>query len=151
VLLTSYRWDPQKLHDDLLRVDGPLVFEDHAGALAANPLPSKIALHVTTLLINQQIALVGMPGEPFVDFQINLRDRCPVKDCVLLGYTNGYYDYLPTIFAASQGGYGAGDSNTYVSIGAGEHMLDHALIRIYQMLDQLRPVPDSENDSSPPQ
>jgi len=151
VLLTSYRWDPQKLHDDLLRVDGPLVFEDHAGQLAANPLPFKTALHVTTLLINKQIALVGMPGEPFVDFQINLRDRCPVQDCLLLGYTNGYYDYFPTIFAASQGGYGAGDSNTYVSIGAGEHILDHALIRIYEMLGQLRPVPDSENDSPPRQ
>lgn len=147
VLVLPWRWDPQKLHDGLLRVNGPLLFHDHAGLLGASPPPSKIALHVTTLVINRQIALVGMPGEPFVDFQINLRDRCPVQDCLLLGYANGYLDYFPTILAASQGGYGAADSNTYLSVGAGERMLDHALIRIYEMLGELSPVPALENDS----
>ena len=149
VIAFSLRWDPQKFHDDLLRVDGPLVFRDHAGRLDASPPPSRLALHVTTLLINKRVALVGMPGEPFVDFQINLRDRCPVEDCLLLGYTNGYFDYFPTILAASQGGYGAGDSNTYVSVGAGERMLDHSVIRIYDMLGELSPVPASENDTQP--
>jgi neutral/alkaline ceramidase-like enzyme len=146
VMVFPLRWDAQKFHDDLLRVNGPLVFQDHAGAWEALPLPTKLALHVTTLLINRQIAIVGMPGEPFVDFQINLRDRCPVRDCMLLGYTNGYFDYFPTILAASQGGYGAGDSNTYVAVGAGERMLDHAVVRIYEMLGELKPVPGAEND-----
>jgi hypothetical protein len=146
---SSVRWDPQKFHDDLVRVNGPLVFQDHADLMDASPPPSRFALRVTTLLINKQIALVGMPGEPFVDFQISLRDRCPVQDCMLLGYTNGYYDYFPTILAASQGGYGAGDSDTYVAVGAGEHMLDHAVIRLYRMLGELRPVPASENDTPP--
>jgi len=141
------RWDPQKFHDDLLRVNGPLVFQDHADLMEASPLPSKLALPVTTLLINKKIAFVGMPGEPFVDFQINFRDRCPVEDCMLLGYTNGYFDYFPTILAASEGGYGAGDSDTYVVVGAGERMLDHALVRIYQMLGELHPVPALENDT----
>jgi len=149
VIAFSLRWAPPKFHDDLLRVDGPLVFQDHAGRMDASPPPSGLALHLTTLLINKQIAIVGMPGEPFVDFQINLRDRCPVRDCLLLGYTNGYFDYFPTILAASQGGYGAGDSNTYISVGAGERMLDHAVIRIYQMLGELSPVPASENDTRP--
>ena len=147
VIAFSLRWDPQKFHDDLLRADGSLVFQDHAGRMDASPPPSRLALHLTTLLINKQIAIVGMPGEPFVDFQINLRDRCPVQDCMLMGYTNGYFDYFPTILAASQGGYGAGDSNTYVTVGAGERMLDHAVVRVYQMLGELSPVPSSENDT----
>jgi len=147
VIVFSLRWDPQKFHDDLLRVNGALVFQDHAGQLGASPPPSTLALHVTTLLINKQIAIVGMPGEPFVDFQINFRDRCPVEDCLLLGYTNGYFDYFPTILAASQGGYGASDSNTYVPVGAGERMLDHAIRRLYEMLGELSPVPASENDT----
>ncbi|PYV05317.1 MAG: hypothetical protein DMG26_05550, partial [Acidobacteria bacterium] len=33
-------------------------------------------LPVTTLLINKRIALMGMPGEPFVSFQTSWRDRC---------------------------------------------------------------------------
>jgi len=147
VLFFAWRWNPQKFHDDLLRVNGPLVFQDHAGLLETPALPSRLALHVTSVLINKQIAIVGMPGEPFVDFQINLRDRCPVEDCLLLGYTNGYFDYLPTILAASQGGYGGGDSNTYVSVGAGESMLDHAVVRLYEMLGELTPVPPLENDT----
>jgi hypothetical protein len=143
------RWDPQKFHDDLVRVNGTLVFQDHADSVDASPPPSRFTLRVTTLLINKQIALVGMPGEPFVDFQISLRDRCPVQECLLLGYTNGYFDYFPTILAASQGGYGAGDSDTYVAVGAGESMVDHAVIRLYKMLGELRPVPASENDTAP--
>ena len=149
VVTFAWRWNPQKFREDLLRVNGPLIFQDHAGQLQASPWPSKIELHVTTLLINKRLAIVGMPGEPFVDFQINLRDRCPVQDCVLLGYTNGYFDYFPTILAASQGGYGAGDSNTYVAVGAGERMLDRALVRIYEMMGELKPVPAFENDSAP--
>jgi len=136
------RWDPQKFHDDLIRVNGPAVFQDHAALLAATPVPSTLTLRLTILLINKQIAFVGMPGEPFVEFQIDLRDRCPVHHCLLLGYTNGYFDYFPTILASSQGGYGAGDSNTYVAVGAGERMLDQALIRVHEMLGELRQVPD---------
>jgi hypothetical protein len=142
------RWNPQEFQEGLLRMHGASVFQDHADLIATTPAPSILALHVTTLLVNKQIAFVGMPGEPFVDFQIDLRDRCPVRDCVLLGYTNGYFDYFPTILAASQGGYGAGDSDTYVAVGAGERMLNHALIRIYEIMGELKQVPELAHQSS---
>jgi neutral ceramidase len=141
VMVFPWRWEPRKFHDDLLRVDGPLIFQDHADVLAAATPPPELALHVTTLLINRQIAIVGMPGEPFVTFQAAWRDRCPIRTCFFLGYTNGYYDYFPTIQAASQGGYGAADSDTYVAVGAGERMLDHAVIRMQRMLGQLGDIP----------
>jgi hypothetical protein len=72
-----------------------------------------------------------------VDFHINLPDRCPLADCMLLGYTNGYFDYVPTILAATQGGYGAGNSNTHVLVGAGERMLDHGLTHITKCWENL--------------
>jgi neutral ceramidase len=149
VMVFPWRWDPQRFHDDLLRVDGPLVFRDHADILEAATPPTELALHVTTLLINRQIGVIGMPGEPFVDFQESWRDRCPVRACFFLGYANGYYDYFPTIRAASQGGYGAADSNTYVAVGAGERMLDHALIRMHRMLGQLSGVPLNQSGAPP--
>src|SRR5574337_2104268 len=102
--------------------------------LSGNHPQQELQLAVTTLLINKKIALMGMPGEPFVDFQINWRSRCPVRDAFFLGYTNGYYDYFPTIRAASEGGYGAADSDTYIEVGAGERMVDQALVRVYEML-----------------
>ena len=138
-----WRWEPKKFRDDLVRVHGPLLLQDHADILAAPTPPKALELHVTTLLINRQIAIMGMPGEPFVNFQQGWRDRCPIRTCFFLGYANGYYDYFPTILAASQGGYGAADSDTYVAVGAGERMLDHAVIRAQRMLGQLNDVPQA--------
>jgi hypothetical protein len=98
-------------------------------------------LPISAILINRQIALISMPGEPFVEFQTRWRERCPVADCIFAGYANGYFAYFPTIRAAAEGGYGSADSETWVEPGAGERMLDLATIRIYELLGQLRPVP----------
>jgi hypothetical protein len=143
VMTFSLRWNVESLRTRLLTKYGQKVFEDHADLLAQNPPPDHLDLHVTTLLLNKGIAILGMPGEPFVNFQINWRDRCPVPEALLLGYTNGYFDYFPTIEAAAQGGYGAGDSNTYVEVGAGERMLRQALTRVYEMLGKFRDAPDT--------
>jgi len=99
-------------------------------------------LPVMTVLINKQIALLGMPGEPFVEFQRQWRVRCPVRDCFFLGYVNGYYGYFPTIDAATVGGYGAAHPSTWIEVGAGEQMLNHALVRVYEMLGRLKPSPE---------
>ena len=139
-----FRWDAKTFRTGLLKVYGPRVFEDHADLLAHDPPPDHLQLHVTTLLLNKRIALIGLPGEPFVNFQINWRDQCPVQDAFFLGYTNGYFDYFPTIEAAAQGGYGAGDSNTYVEIGAGERMVRQGLTRVYEMLGKFRDAPEKD-------
>lgn len=103
-------------------------------------------LPVSTLLINKQIAVLGMPGEPFVDFQMNWRSRCPVQDCFLAGYSNGYFGYLPTIKAASEGGYGAASAATWMEPGAGEIMVDHGLVKIYEMLGLLTDAPEDPKE-----
>ncbi len=141
VLQIPVRWNPEKFRQGLLSDFGPSVFDDHADFFKLQAT-DKLPLAVTTLLIDKQIAFVGMPGEPFVDFQIEWRARCPVSDAFFLGYTNGYFDYFPTIRAASEGGYGAGDSDTYVAVGAANLMLDHALERIYGMLGRLNEIPE---------
>jgi hypothetical protein len=142
VLSLRVRWNPEKFRQGLFATFGPRVFEDHALLLRDEPVKRELPLAVTTVLINKQIALMGMPGEPFVDFQINWRDRCPVRDAFFVGYANGYFDYFPTIRAASEGGYGAADSDTYVEVGAGERMVDHALVRVYEMLGRLTDLPE---------
>ncbi len=141
-LEVSIRWNAQKFRDGLLQTFGPRVFEDHAELVNQDPAPHSLSMRLTTVLLNRRIALVGLPGEPFVDFQINFRDRCPVPYAFFAGYTNGYYDYIPTIQAASEGGYGAGDSNTYVAPGTGERMVNLALARLYEMLGRLTNFPE---------
>jgi neutral ceramidase len=142
VLRFHMRWEPRAFRQGLLAKYGPKIFEDHADLIAHDPPPDHLDLHVTTLLLNREIALVGMPGEPFVNFQMDWRARCPVHAALFAGYANGYFDYLPTIAAAAEGGYGAGDSNTYVEVGAGERMLRQALVRIYEMLGKLSDAPE---------
>lgn len=144
LLRLQLRWPVAQFREGLLNTYGPLVFEDHAELIAQDPPPDHLDVRVTTVLLNKNIVLVGMPGEPFVDFQISFRDRCPVPNAFFLGYTNGYFDYFPTIAAASEGGYGAADSNTYVEVGAGERMVRYALVRIYEMLGKLSDAPQRD-------
>ena len=59
-----------------------------------------------------------------------------------MGYTNGYHGYFPTIPAAIKGGYGAASASTWVEVGAGERILDRAVVRINEMLGRLSDLPD---------
>ena len=99
---------------------------------------------LTTLLINNNIAIVTMPGEPFVDLQIALRDKSEIAYTFLFGYTYSaggeWVGYIPTIRAAAEGGYGAG-SNTRIEVGAGEAMVDRAIVNIYALLGKLKDTP----------
>ncbi len=136
------RWDAKKFRQGMLATYGPRMYEDHAELLNNDNPRRELTLVMTTLLLNKKIAFMSMPGEPFVDFQVNWRDRCPVRRTFFVGYANGYYDYLPTVKAASEGGYGAADSDTYIAVGTGERMVNQALIRIYEMLGSLIDAPE---------
>jgi hypothetical protein len=144
-LTFDLRWDPEKLRQETLRELGPSAFE-----IFAPPIKRTITLPITTALINRRIAIVGMPGEPFVDLQTDLRARCPAQSCFFLGYTNGYDGYFPTIKAAVEGGYGAANATTWVQVGAGEGMENGALVQIYRMLGRLQDVPNPNWKNSPP-
>jgi neutral/alkaline ceramidase-like enzyme len=128
------RWDAEKWRR---------LFLAEFGQTLAPKVTPELQLPVTTLLINKRIAMMGMPGEPFVDYQINWRDRCPVRDAFFLGYANGYYGYFPTVRAASLGGYGAANAATWAEVGAGDRMVIHALARVYEMLGKLKDAPEA--------
>lgn len=133
------RWNPAKFKQEILREIGPKAFQ-----IYSSPIRETMDLPVTTLLINKRIAMIGMPGEPFVRFQMAWRARCPVQDCFFLGYTNGYFGYLPTMRAATEGGYGAVNATTWVQVGAGDQMLNCALVKIYEMLGRLQDAPRAD-------
>ncbi len=126
------RWNPEKFRQETLREIGARAFR-----IYSPPIHETMQVPVTTLLINRKIAMMGMPGEPFVQFQMDWRARCPARDCFFLGYANGYFGYLPTVRAATEGGYGAANATTWLQVGAGDRMLNHALVRLDQMLGRL--------------
>jgi hypothetical protein len=98
-------------------------------------------LRTSTLLINKRIAFMSMSGEPFVDLQIDWRNRCPVPAAFFVGYANGYDGYFPTIDAAVRGGYGANNAQTWAAVGSGERMENNSVVRVYEMLGRLTDVP----------
>ena len=99
---------------------------------------------LTTLLLNNSIAIATIPGEPFVDLQIALRDKSEVSSTFLFGYTfsagGEWIGYAPTIRAAAEGGYGAGYS-TNIEVGAGETMIDRHIVNLFTMLGKLKKSP----------
>jgi hypothetical protein len=136
VLRFKLRWDRNKLLTGLSQLVGEATAKRYA-PLMAEPIEAP----VMTVLINNEIALAGMPGEPFVDFQIGFRERSPVRSSFFVGYSNGYFAYFPTIRAAADGGYGANTVTTRVEVGAGETMLDHSVITLYKMVGKLKDKP----------
>ena len=135
IVPAANRWDVDKLRGVLkerYRIEG---------GRATRLLREKMELPVTTVLLNQDLAFVGMPGEPFVEFQMQLRAKSPLPNSFLLGYTNGYFAYFPTIAAAVRGGYGADSSVVPAEAGTGERMLNTGLISIYELLGKLSEQP----------
>ena len=126
------RWDVEKLQAQL-----PLAFGPRLAARYRRYLTEWIAAPVTTLLLNRQIAIVGLPGEPFVGLQLLLKQRSPLPFTLMTGYTNGYVGYFPTLRDAVAGGYGANTIVTRVEVGAGERMVDRGLIHLHRLLGNL--------------
>ncbi len=94
---------------------------------------------LTTVLVNHNLALVGGSGEFFCNHANRLKERSYVDDTLFFGYCNGHHMYFPTIEAASEGGYGGDAPVAPVQIGAGEEMMNRALVNIYTMLGKFPP------------
>ncbi|WP_339910946.1 neutral/alkaline non-lysosomal ceramidase N-terminal domain-containing protein [Symmachiella dynata] len=92
---------------------------------------------LNTVLLGRQIALVGGSGEFFCNHAVRLRERSYVDHTLFFGYCNGHNLYFPTIEAVSEGGYGADAAVSPVEIGAGERMMNRALINIYEMAGRM--------------
>ncbi len=135
------RWD----------LDSPIVeegFRRHGleAALARyrTRFPSEREAEVNTLVVGgrgeSQFALATFPGEFFVEHQLRLRAASQVPHVFFAGYTNGELAYFPTIAAAAQGGYG-GREATIVEVGAGEKLVDLALVSILEQAGWLHDAP----------
>jgi len=97
---------------------------------------------VMTAVINDEMALVTIPGEIFIQHQLNLREKSPLANTFLLGVAyvgegSPFLIYIPTVQAAKEGGYGA-DINrcSFVSADAGDRMVNAAVASIQELIKQ---------------
>lgn len=93
---------------------------------------------LSVALLNGEVAFVGASGEFFCQHALRLKERARLKQLFFFGYCNGHHLYFPTIEAVAEGGYGADDRVAPVALGAGEQMMDGALIWLYQMRGGIR-------------
>ena len=93
---------------------------------------------LTVALLNRDIALVGVSGEFFSNHSLRLKERARMKPLFFFGYCNGYHQYFPTIEAVAEGGYGADNAVSPVAVGAGEQIMNTALLWTYQMRGKIK-------------
>ena len=88
---------------------------------------------LSVALLDGRIGIVGVSGEFFCEHAIQLKRRAHLDHLFFLGYCNDYQQYFPTIEAAAEGGYGADPGVSTAEVGAGEKIMNRALIQLYKM------------------
>src|SRR6202035_5627202 len=95
--------------------------------------------HLSVALLNESIGFVGVSGEFFCGHSLELKRRAGLPHLFFLGYCNDYQQYFPTIEAAAEGGYGADNTVAPAEVGAGERIMDRALMDLLELQDKIRP------------
>jgi len=84
-----------------------------------------------TLLSFNDIALVALPAEYFVELQLEIKNRSPIENTYLITTSNGYCSYIPDSKAYDQEGFET--SSAKFCRGTGEQIRD----TILEMLSQI--------------
>jgi len=103
----------------------------------------KIEFTLSTVLLNRGLALVAVPGNLFLEFQMLLNVKSPVISLVLNGGFSGGNSWagtIPPIIQAAEGGFGASYA-TDIEVGAGEAIIDRAVIGLYRFFGKLDDLP----------
>ncbi len=103
-----------------------------------------VEVGITTVLINGQVAIAAVCGEPMHKLQRMWKEQAEVPYPLFYGYTysagGGWPDYIPDLRSAAYGGYGA-DMSTYIEVGAGEKIMLRHLANLYDLLGMWRDKP----------
>lgn len=99
--------------------------------LAQEASDDQLHPETTTILLNRELALAAASGEFFSQHSNSLKLRSRADATFFIGYCNGHHMYFPTIEGAAEGGYGADAAVSWVQLGAGEAMINQALIDLF--------------------
>jgi neutral ceramidase len=85
------------------------------------------------------VAFVGLPGEIFNEFGVDIKSQSPCKNTIVTGLTNDSREYFPTKVSFTQGpkgftpmitGYETTPGSTMYEIGAGEKLAASAIAQL---------------------
>jgi neutral ceramidase len=102
-------------------------------------------VHISTILINDDIVIATFPGEPFIQLQLDWKKKVEAPHPFLFGYTwhqGTWPSYVPDIKSAALGGYGADQSNPkMIEVGSGEAVMNKHLENMYRLSGLMREEP----------
>ena len=81
------------------------------------------------------LALVGLPGEMFCEFGLEIKEKSPAKHTIVVGLANDAIGYIPTIEAFAQGGYEPTPGACKFAPGLGEKLTASALKQLNEIFN----------------
>jgi hypothetical protein len=94
--------------------------------VALQSLPKdKLPLEVQAFRLSDDVALVGLPGEIFVELGLAIQAQSPFKNTIVIELCNDTPGYVPTRKAFAEGSYET--VNSRVEPGGGEMLVDAAV------------------------
>ena len=88
------------------------------------------------------LAFVGLPGEPFNEFGVDIKTKSPCPNTMVMGLANDYTSYFPTEVSFTQGppgftpyisGYETTPGSTIYEIGSGEALAASAIRQLKEL------------------
>lgn len=89
-----------------------LAASTHGIALLAEREPGGLPYEIQVFRVGD-VAIVGLPGEPFAEAQLALKEASPAQVTLVAHCVGHYVGYLPTAEGAARGGHEANDTYTY--------------------------------------
>lgn len=91
-----------------------------------------------TVVVDRNLALVAIPGEPFIQHQLDLTSKSPLANSFILGLAyhgkgTPFVIYIPTVQAVKEGGYGATECS-FLAADAGERMVNEGVSTIKKLV-----------------
>jgi neutral ceramidase len=89
-----------------------------------------------------EIAFVGLPGEFFCEFGMDIKQKSPFKNTIVMGLANDSREYFPTLISFTQGpegftpmitGYETTPGSTLYEPGSGEKLAESAVKQLIEL------------------
>jgi hypothetical protein len=120
---------------DLFKVGGPEPgFLEQVKAVkivAVADRAGKLPLEVQVFRLSDDLAIVGLPGEVFVDLGLTIKKQSPFSRTFVIELCNDTPAYIPTKTAFAEGSYET--VNSLIAPGAGESLVETALALLKEL------------------
>ncbi len=93
-----------------------------------------LPLEIHVFHLNDQTAIVTLPGEVFAELGMDLKKRSPFANTIVIELANADIRYVPTLRAFAEGDYEPIQSR--MAPGAGEKLVEEALRMLHQMREK---------------